>query len=67
MTLPAHTVARKKLECVMYAAPRFRVFGRNVLEERELRDVNLKDVLLFCRNTRRMEECVMETLPGQYP
>jgi hypothetical protein len=50
----------------MYAAPRLRVFGRDVLEERDLRDVNLTDVLLFCRNTRRMEECDVETLPGQY-
>jgi ribonuclease HI len=52
-------------ECIMYARPRYNTFGKDVLEERELRDVSFKDVLLFCRNTRRIEEMDVGTSPGQ--
>ncbi|XP_048001445.1 uncharacterized protein LOC125238214 [Leguminivora glycinivorella] len=52
-------------ECIMYAAPRYNTFGRDRLEAEELKDVELKDVLSFCRKTRRFEEGSVGMLPEQ--
>ncbi|KAJ2939962.1 hypothetical protein O0L34_g6668 [Tuta absoluta] len=46
-------------ECPSYSLPRWEYLGNDKLEERDLTNISLKDVLHFCRATRRFEEVTL--------